>query len=88
MHAFAVVLTDHSYRNSIRGIMFIANMRRLRHLNVKAGRIILWMKDVLPSGVLLLEDMNGRENCAPCHLSIEGTIHLEKIIVLKDLPFF
>ena len=37
-------------------------------------------KDILPSGVLLLEEKDGQEcrdntkNCAPCHLPIEGTV--------------
>ena len=49
-------------------------------LDVKAGRTILRVKDILPSGVLLLEGKDGQEcrdhtkNCAPCHLPIEGTI--------------
>ena len=47
-------------------------------LDVKAGRTVLRVKDILPSGVLLLEGKDGQEcrdntkNCAPCHLSIEA----------------
>ena len=42
-------------------------------LDVRVGRIILRMKEVLPSGLLLLEDKDGREcckhskNCDLCH---------------------
>ena len=45
------------------------------------------MKELLPSGVLLLEGKDGQEcrdntkNCAPCHLPIEGTKHLEMAVV-------
>ena len=43
-------------------------------LDVKAGRTILKVKEILPSGVLFLEGKDGQEcrdhtkNCAPCHL--------------------
>jgi PHD-finger len=43
-------------------------------LDVTAGRIILRVRRVLPSGVLVLEGRDGMEwkdhvrNCAPCHL--------------------
>ena len=43
-------------------------------LDVRAGRTIHWVKKVLPSGVLLLEGMVGRERhehskkFVPCHL--------------------
>ena len=56
-------------------------------LDVKAGRIILRVKEILPSGVLLLEGKDGQEcrdntkNCAPCHLPIEGTILPELVVV-------
>ena len=56
-------------------------------LDVKAGRTILRVKDILPSGVLLLEGKDGQEcrdntkNCAPCHLPIEGTICPELAVV-------
>ena len=52
------------------------------------------MKDVLPSGLLLLKGKDGRQcrehskNCGPCHLPIEGTIHLELAVVPEDLPYF
>ena len=58
-------------------------------LNVRTGRTILWVKEVLLSG-LLLENNDGKEcrehskNCAPYHLPIESTIHLELAIVLED----
>ena len=63
-------------------------------LDVKAGRTILRVKDVLPSGILLLEGKDGREcrehskNCAPCHLPIDGSIHPELAIVPEGLPCF
>jgi hypothetical protein len=63
-------------------------------LDVKAGHTILRVKEVLPSDLLLLKGKDGREchkhsrNCAPCHLSIEGTVHPELVVVPKDLPYF
>ena len=56
-------------------------------LDVKAGRTILRVREVLPSGILLLVGKDGQEyrdnvkNCAPCHLPIEGTIQPELAIV-------
>ena len=55
--------------------------------DVKAGRTILRVKDILLSGVLLLEGKVGQDcrdntkNCAPCHLSIKGTVYLELAVV-------
>ncbi len=52
------------------------------------------MKDVLPSGILLLEGKDGREcrehskNCAPCHLPIDGSVHPELAVVPNGLPCF
>ena len=49
-------------------------------LDVRAGCTILQVKEVLPSGLLLLEGKDGRgcrehsKNCAPCHLPIEGRV--------------
>ena len=63
-------------------------------LDVKAGRTILRVKDVLPSGILLLEGKDGREcrehskNCAPCHLPIDGFVHPELAVVPDGLPCF
>jgi hypothetical protein len=60
-------------------------------LDVKAGRTILRVKEVLPSGLLLLEGKDGRKYCkhsknyAPCHLPIEGTVHLEPVVVPEGL---
>eukprot|EP00245_Coleochaete_scutata_P000411 TRINITY_DN1051_c1_g1_i1.p1 TRINITY_DN1051_c1_g1~~TRINITY_DN1051_c1_g1_i1.p1 ORF type:complete len:1227 (+),score=252.29 TRINITY_DN1051_c1_g1_i1:430-3681(+) len=52
-----------------------------RTLDVTAGRVVLRVKALKPSGVLLLEGRDGGEwedharNCAPCHLpDIEGTV--------------
>jgi hypothetical protein len=49
---------------------------------VTAGRIILRVREVLGSGVLLLEGRDGKlwkdhtRNCAPCHLPhIDGMVH-------------
>ena len=56
-------------------------------LDVKAGRTILRVKAILPSGVLFLEGKDGQEcrdhtkNCAPCHLPIEGIISPELAVV-------
>ena len=56
-------------------------------LDVKAGRTILRVKDILPSGVLLLEGKDGQEcrdntkNCAPCHLLIKGTVYPKLVVV-------
>jgi hypothetical protein len=51
-------------------------------LDVIAGRIILRVCKVLGSGVLLLEERDGKlwkdhtRNCTPCHLPhIDGTVH-------------
>ena len=50
-------------------------------LDVTAGRVILRVRQVLPTGVLELEGMDGRiwkdhtRNCAPCHLpNIDGRV--------------
>jgi len=54
---------------------------------VKAGHTIIYMKDVLPSGILLLEGKDGRKcqehskNCVPCYLPIEGSVHPELAIL-------
>jgi hypothetical protein len=52
-------------------------------LDVTVGRVILRVREVLGSGVLLLEGRDGKfwkdhtRNCAPCHLPhIDGTVHL------------
>ena len=56
-------------------------------LDMKAGKTILRVKDILPSGVHLLEGKDGQEcrdntkNCTPCHLPIEGTICPELAVV-------
>lgn len=61
-------------------------------VDAKAGRTILRVKDVLPSGVLLLEGKDGREcrehskNCAPRHLPLDGSLHHELEVVLDGLP--
>ena len=63
-------------------------------LDVRAGRTILRVKDVLPSGILLLEGKDGRgcrehsKNCAPYHLPIDGSVHPELAIVPDGLPCF
>ena len=63
-------------------------------LDVKAGRTILQVNEVLLSGLLLLEGKDGQEchehskNYAPCHLSIEGTIHPKLAVVPEGLPCF
>jgi hypothetical protein len=51
-------------------------------LDVTARRVILRLREVLGSGVLLLEGCDGKfwkdhtRNCAPCHLPhIDGTVH-------------
>ena len=56
-------------------------------LDVKVGRTILRVKEILPSVVLLLEGKDGQEcrdhtkNYAPCHLPIEGIILPELVVV-------
>ena len=56
-------------------------------LDDRAWRTILMVKEVLPSGLLLLEGKDGREcrehskNCAPYHLSIEDTIYHKRAVV-------
>lgn len=57
-------------------------------LNTKAGRTILRVVKVLPSGVLILQGKCGKRikdhigNCSPCHLPIDGTIDL----TLANIP--
>jgi hypothetical protein len=93
MLAFALVLTDVSCRDSDREIMFIFNVRHLQHWMSGGGRTILCVKEVLPSGLLLLEGKDGRKcrehskNCAPCHLPIEGTVHPELAVVPEGLSY-
>jgi len=61
---------------------------------VKARHTIFCVKDVLLSGILLLEGKDGQEcrehfkNCTPCHLSIEGFVHPELIVVSIVLPYY
>ena len=63
-------------------------------LDVRVGHTILRVKEVLPSGLLLLECKDGREcrehskNYAPCHLPIKDTVHLELAVVPEGLPCF
>ena len=60
-------------------------------LDVKAGRTVLRVKVVLPSGILLLEGKDGREhskNCVPCHLPIDGSVHPELAVVPQGLPCY
>ena len=65
-----------------------------RTLDIRAGRTILRVKEVLPSDFLLLEDNDDGHCCkhsrhyAPCHLSIEGTIHPELAVVQEGLSCF
>jgi hypothetical protein len=52
------------------------------------------MKEVLPSGMLLLEGKDGKKCCehsknyALCNLPIEGLIHLELPVVPKGFSCF
>ena len=61
---------------------------------MRVRHTILRVKEVLPSGVLLLEGRNGRKyrehskNYAPCHLPIESIVHFELAIVPEDFPCF
>ncbi|BBN03070.1 hypothetical protein Mp_2g20450 [Marchantia polymorpha subsp. ruderalis] len=57
-------------------------------LDVTAGRTILRVREVLPSGVLLFESRDGIvwkdhvRNCAPCHLpNVDGTMDPSLAIV-------
>ena len=94
MYVFAVVFINLSCKDSNRIIYVYLQCKAPTTLDVRAGRIVLWVKELLPSGLLLLESKDGKEcrehskNFAPCHLSIEDTIHLELIVVLKGLPCF
>ena len=69
-----------AYRSQLRRFQQ-GNYVNLQHeaptiLDVRAGCTIIRVKDVLPSGLLLLEDNDGKEcrehpkNCVPCHLPI------------------
>ena len=63
-------------------------------LHAKTGRTILRVKDVLSSGILLLQGKDGREcrehskNCALYHLPIDGSVHPELAIVPDGFPCF
>ena len=63
-------------------------------LDVRTGRNILRVKEMLPNGVLLLETKGGKKchehskNCAPYHLFIESTFYTELAVILKGLPYF
>ena len=63
-------------------------------LDVRAGRTILRVKEVLPSGLYVVEGKDGREcrehskNCASCHLPIKGIVYPELAVVAKGLPCF
>lgn len=52
------------------------------------------MKDILPSGVFLLEGKDGqdctdnKENFVPYHLLIEGTIHPKMAVVPSNTKVF
>ncbi|PTQ36949.1 hypothetical protein MARPO_0060s0038 [Marchantia polymorpha] len=61
-------------------------------LDVTAGRTILRVREVLPSGVLLLEGRDGVvwkdhvRNCAPCHLpNVDGTMDSSLAVVRAGL---
>ena len=55
------------------GDLVYLRRRKVDTLDVNVGRIILRIKEILPSGVLMLQGRDGRivkdhvENCAPCH---------------------
>ena len=55
------------------GDLVYLRRRKVDTLDVNVGRIILRIKDVLPTGGLLLQGRDGKmikdhvENCAPCH---------------------
>ena len=58
------------------------------------GRTILRVKEVLPSVLLLLEGKDSKKcrehskTCAPCHLPIKSTVHLELAVMLEGFPCF
>lgn len=63
-------------------------------LDVIVGHTILFVKSILPSGILLLEGKIGQKcrehskNCAPCHHLMEGTLHPELAVMLEGLLCF
>lgn len=75
------------YRPSVRrfedGDYVYLQKRTPTTLDTKAGRTILRVVKVLPSGVLELQGKCGKRikdfmrNCAPCHLPIDGTMDLD-----------
>ena len=75
------------------GDYVISNVRRLQH-RMSGHGTILRVKELLPSGLLLLEGNDGREcyehsnNCAPCHLPIEDIVHHELAIKPKGFSCF
>ena len=62
--------------------------------DIKAMHTILQVKKMLPRGLLLLEDNDGREchehsrNCIPYHLPIEDTVHPEPTVMPEDFICF
>lgn len=63
-------------------------------LDVIVGHTIPCVKNILPSGILLLEWKIGKEcrehskDYVPCHHLMEGTLHPELVMVLEGLPCF
>ena len=63
-------------------------------LDVKARHTTLWMKEMSPSGLLLLEDKDGKEchdhfkKIAPCPRYIKGTIRPKLAVMAEGFPCF
>lgn len=63
-------------------------------IDVKAGRTVLQVKEILPSGQLLLHGQDAQEwrefprNCAPCHLPMNSTVDPELAKISASLKCF
>ena len=90
-----MVFANLNYKDSDRGINCVYLQREApTTLDVKVVHTILRVKEVLSSGLLLLEGNDDKEcrehskNYASCHLPIEGIVYLELAIVSEGLPCF
>ena len=93
MHAFAMVLTDLSCGDLNKGIMFISNVRRLRHRMLGLGTLSYTWKRCCQVicccwKAKMAENVASIPKTVPLSSTIEGTIHLKLLVVLEGLPCF
>lgn len=93
MVAFVAVLIDLSCEYSLKEIVFICNMRHPQ-LWMLSRHKIFCVKDIFPSGIMLLEMKDGQEcreyskNCALYHIFIERTLHPKLAMMFEGLLCF